>query len=251
MIFVADVHGAADSLAEVARAGEPLVVLGDLINFIDYRTLDGIVADVCGREFVAEMVELRTSGRFEEARALWRGFSEGRETELRRDYDDRIEAAYVAVCAGLAGSGATVTYGNVDHPTLLQKHLPADCAFVDYGVVEIEGLRVGIVGGGLTSPLGVPGELGDDLMADRLGGMGEVDILGTHVAPAVDPLQADVISGQHKGSPALAQHLLERQPPYHYFGDIHQPQASEWVIGGTVSRNAGYFRATGRGVRHG
>ena len=83
MRLVADVHGATAALARVARLGGPLLVLGDLINFIDYRTNDGIVTEVSGKEFTTEMVRLRTAGRFSEAGALWRSFSEGREAELR------------------------------------------------------------------------------------------------------------------------------------------------------------------------
>jgi len=250
VLLVADVHGAADALAQVVAQTESLLVLGDLINFIDYRTNEGIVADVCGSEFVSEMVALRTAGLSGEARTLWHSFSQGREAELRDRYDALIEVAYDDVCSVLAGSGAFVTYGNVDHPDKLRSHLPPDCRFIEAEVVEVDGLAVGVVGGGLPSPLGVPGEVGDDEMAQRLSGIGPVDILCTHVAPAIDPLQMDVISGQPKGSLPLLEHLQQTQPRFHYFGDIHQPQAAQWMIGDTLSRNVGYFRATGRAVRH-
>ena len=251
VLLVADVHGASAALAQVASSDEQLLVLGDLINFIDYRTNEGIVAEVCGTDFVAEMVMLRTAGRSEEARTLWRSFSEGREGELRIEYDTRIAAAYEEVCGVLEGSDAIVTFGNVDHPETLQSHLPPGCRFVDSEVVEVEGVRVGVVGGGLPSPLGVPGEVADGAMAQRLAELEPVDVLCTHVAPAVDPLQTDVISGQGKGSMPVLDYLLENQPAFHYFGDIHQPQASHWMVGDTVSRNVGYFRATGRAIRHG
>ncbi|MBT8216380.1 MAG: metallophosphoesterase, partial [Acidimicrobiia bacterium] len=72
MILVADVHGASDRLRRlVARLDQPLLVLGDLINFTDYRTYEGILADLAGRDFVRRLVELRMAGRFDEARALW------------------------------------------------------------------------------------------------------------------------------------------------------------------------------------
>ena len=49
MLLVADVHGAAEALGKVAGRGETVLVLGDLVNFIDYRSLDGILAEVyCG-----------------------------------------------------------------------------------------------------------------------------------------------------------------------------------------------------------
>ena len=37
----------------------------------------------------------------------------------------------------------------------------------------------------------------------------------------------------------------------HILGDIHQPRATTWRLGSTICINAGYFRATGRPVRHG
>jgi Icc-related predicted phosphoesterase len=53
-----------------------------------------------------------------------------------------------------------------------------------------------------------------------------------------------------KGSPAVLAYLELHQPAFHYFGDVHQPQATIWRHGQTICRNVGYFRATGRGVRH-
>ena len=52
MLIVADVHGEFDALRKLVKTGEALLILGDLINYVDYRTMDGIAADVLGREFV-------------------------------------------------------------------------------------------------------------------------------------------------------------------------------------------------------
>ncbi len=162
-----------------------------------------------------------------------------------------MEEAYAAVCPALEGSGAIVTYGNVDHAVRLAAALPADCRFVaDAATFDIEGFRVGIVGGGAPTPLGVPGEVSDDEMARRLQSLGDVDILCTHVAPDIRPLAHDVLGGSHKGSAAVLAYIEAHQPRYHYFGDIHQPQATHWRIGGTMCRNVGYFRATGRPLAH-
>lgn len=250
MIFIADVHGASRLLRRLDRDGEQLVILGDLINFVDYRSLEGIISEVCGVEFVARWIEARTAGRTEAAKALWRDRWAGREKEFRSSYMERVVAAYVDITAALEGSGAIVTHGNVDHPDILREYLPDDCTFIEWGVVDVEGQTVGIVGGGAPTPLGVPGEVPEDVMADRLGRLGPVDLLATHVAPAVGPLQTDVISGGAKGSPAVLDYLVRHQPRDHYFGDIHQPQAARWQVGGTECRNVGYFRATGRGLRH-
>lgn len=250
MIFIADVHGASRLLRALDRGGDQLVILGDLINFVDYRSLEGIISEVCGVEFVGRWVEARTAGRIDEAKALWRDLWSGREEEFRSSYKERVLAAYIDITAALKGSGAILTHGNVDHPDILREYLPDDCTFIESGVVEVEGQTVGIVGGGAPTPLGIPGEVPEDVMAERLGSLGPVDVLGTHVAPAVGPLQTDVISGGAKGSPAVFDYITRHEPRYHYFGDIHQPQAARWRVGATECRNVGYFRATGRGIRH-
>jgi Icc-related predicted phosphoesterase len=250
MLLVSDVHGAVEALRRVAQSGEPLLVLGDLINFIDYRDHEGIVTDVAGRDFVIELVKLRTAGDFAGAGRMWRSFSRGREDELRDRFEERIADAYDEICAALDGATAFVTYGNVDRPDLLEKTLPLGSRFVDGDVVEIEGIRVGFAGGGMVS-IGTAGEVSEDVMADKLDQLGPVDVLCTHVPPAVGPLARDVIGGRQKGSAAIVEYLDRARPAHHYFGDIHQPQAVRWILGETLCRNVGYFRATGKAVRHG
>ncbi len=160
-----------------------------------------------------------------------------------------IEAAYVEICSALAGTETYVTYGNVDNPEVMKAHLPATATFIEAGVVAVGDLRIGVVGGGVPT-INSPGEIPDDQMAERLMSIGRVDILCTHVAPAVGPLAADVIGGRQKGSPAVLAYIREHQPTHHYFGDIHQPQAVSWKVGATLCRNVGYFRATGRVIHH-
>lgn len=249
MLLVSDVHGAFGALAKVAALGEPLLILGDFLNFVDYRTMEGMLADIAGREFVAELTDLRDRGEHEAARALWRGFAAGQEDTLRQRYDERIAADYQAARVALEGSESYVIYGNVDRPDMLRDCLPSGSRFVDGEVIDLEGLRVGFAGGGVAS-IGVPGEIEDEALARKLAGLGPVDMLCTHVAPAVRPLSHDVIGGRPKQSPAVLDYLLEHRPRWHYFGDIHQPQATSWRVGSTTCRNVGYFRATGRAVRH-
>ena len=250
MLLVADVHGAVSALRDIAGNGETLLVLGDLINFIDYRTNEGIVSEVAGTEFVSEMVRLRTAGKHDEARRRWGEFSGGREEALRLSFDTLIEDAYVEICAALEGADGYVTFGNVDRPEMLQKHLPAGIRFVDAEVVDVEGYRVGFAGGGMPA-LGLPGEVDEEQMAAKLAVLGAVDMLCTHVPPAYPPLSGDVVGGRQKGSLAVREYVERVQPGFHYFGDIHQPQATRWRVGPTMCINVGYFRATGRAVRHG
>lgn len=250
MLLVSDVHGAFDRLAEVARMGEPLLVLGDLLNFVDYRTHDGMLAKVAGKPFVAEMARLRESGDREASRELWADFRQGREEEIAARYDEMVADSYGRAAAALGGCEAYVTYGNVDRPDALRASLPPTARYVDGDVIEMDGLRIGIVGGGVRS-LGVPGEVDEPEMARKLDAVGAVDILCTHAAPAIRPLSHDVIGGRIKESTAIRSHVEATRPRWHYFGDIHQPQATRWHVGPTTFVNVGYFRATGRPLRHG
>src|SRR5919201_5586968 len=47
---VSDIHGAADALRAATAGADALLVCGDLVNLIDYATLQGIAADVYGPE---------------------------------------------------------------------------------------------------------------------------------------------------------------------------------------------------------
>jgi predicted phosphodiesterase len=81
---ISDLHGAVDHLDDIGRECDVLVVLGDLINVLDYRTMDGILVEVFGREPVAEAARLRSEGRFDEARAaIRRGAGDGDDTRGR------------------------------------------------------------------------------------------------------------------------------------------------------------------------
>ena len=249
MILVADVHGAFDALARVAALGEPLLILGDLLNVVDHRTHEGILAEVVGREVVGRLADLRSRGEGVTARAVWHEVATGREDDIRGRMEALAEASYAAMAAALDGAEAYVTFGNVDRPDRLAAHLPSGSRFVDGETVVIEGWKVGVVGGGVPG-LGVPGEVGDAEMRVKLSDIGDVDVLCTHVAPAVPALSRDVIGGRPKHSEAVLEYIRERSPRWHYFGDIHQPQATQWRVGSTACRNVGYFRATGRFVRH-
>ena len=252
MLLVADVHGEFDALGKLAGIGEPLLILGDLINFVDYRTMDGIAADVLGKDFVRQVARFRATGDYEASRALWKQNMAGRESEIRHLIGDEVRYQYEETHRALAGGTSYVTYGNVDWPDALRACLPNGSTFVDGDVVEIEGFRVGFVGGGAPTPLGVAGEVTEKDMTGKLDQLGSVDILCSHLPPAVTALHTDVITGRVEGSSeAIREYVQQYQPAYHYFGDIHQPQASRWRLGRTHCVNVGYFRATRRPIRHG
>jgi len=246
MLLVADVHGAHEGLARVARSGEPLLVLGDLLDLFDYRSGRGLMVDLVGRDLVLEFLR-RRQGDPGAGRAAWRAYEAAHREEVAARFDALAREAYARVAEALAGAEAYVTYGNTDRLELLRESLPPGVRFVDGEVVEVEGLRVGVVGGGSS----YPGRAAEEQLAIKLAGLGEVDVLCTHLAPAVEPLGRDVIAGRSKHSRAILDYVLTRRPRWHYFGDVHQPQALSWRVGETLCRNVGFFRDTGRAVRHG
>jgi Icc-related predicted phosphoesterase len=245
MIIIADVHDAPVALARVASLGEPLLILGDLANLIDYRTGEGIVAEVVGIETIHRIGQLRSMSRHDEASEVWRDRVSGIEDEVRVRVGGLMAAQYALVAEALDGTETYVTYGNVDRPDLLERSLPPSVKYVDGDVVEIEGWAVGFVGGGMPK-IGTEGEISHTDMARKLDEIGPVDVLCTHVPPAIEPLARDVIGRGYKGSPEILEYLDRYQPQFHFFGDVHQPRAVSWTHARTECRNVGYFRATGR-----
>lgn len=251
MLLVSDVHGAFRELSNLVHRGEPLLMLGDFVNFVDYRTNEGILADVLGRNFVAAASQFRAKGDYAGSRRLWRErFGTGND-RVREQIRDRVERQYEELSEALTGAHGYATFGNVDWPGLLKRSLPTGVAYVDGETFEIDGKTIGMVGGGLPTPLGVPGEVSEVELAEKLRSLGPVDILCSHLPPAVPALRRDVITGRYEGgSEAILEYLLKHEPAYHFFGDVHQPQASRWRVGATICTNVGYFRATHRPVLH-
>lgn len=249
MLFISDVHDSPDALRRLVSLGEELVILGDLVNLTDYRTGQGAVATVLGTDFASRTSEARARGDYHEMRAMWSERAESRE-ELRKKIGAELTAQYQRAREALQGGHGLVIHGNVDRPEILRESLPEGFRYVHGEVHERNGLRMGFVGGGLRTPLRADGEVSDDEMDAILHEIGHVDILCTHVAPAIEVLRRDVITGrEERGSDPVREYLETHQPELHFFGDVHQPQASTWRVGRTRCVNAGYFRATGRFLR--
>jgi Icc-related predicted phosphoesterase len=247
MLVLSDVHFALEPLRRVVASGETLLILGDLVNLTDYRTGEGAVADVLGMDFARASASARGSGDYQRMRGLWLETVGDRIDEVREAIGEALGAQYARVSEVLRGGHGYVIHGNVDRPRLLEDALPDGYEYVHGQAREIEGIRVGFVGGGAATPLQAEGEVSDESMAVLLDGLGEIDVLCTHVAPAVDSLQTDVITGRaERGSEPLVAFIRASRPRLHLFGDVHQPQASCWRIGPTRCRNVGYFRATER-----
>ena len=250
MLLISDVHGAFDAMRAVASRGETLLVLGDLLNLMDYRTGEGITADLLGLDFARQTALARARGDYPLMRRLWtERVGDGWE-EFRADFEQAVADQYEASRQALTGATAYVTYGNVDRPKLMREYLPDGVRFVDGESIEIEGVLVGFVGGGISTPLGAEGEVSDERMAEKLVQLGPVDVLCSHLPPNIEPLHRDVITGRlERASQPILDYLREHRPRFHFFGDVHQPQATRWTVGKTLCRNVGYFRATKRAVR--
>jgi len=247
VLLVSDVHGGFEALAAVVARNETLLILGDLINLLDYRTQEGIIADVLGSDFGATVARNRALGDYEAMRATWGEATGERRAEVLSEIRAGIEAQYETCRDVLADARGFCTFGNVDHPELLAAALPAAMRFVDAEVHDIEGVSVGFVGGGTATPIGAAGEVTDDQMVTKLEKIGAVDVLCSHLPPRVPALATDVITGrEERSSQPILDYLRRFQPRFHFFGDVHQPQATTWRVGKTVCHNVGYFRATGR-----
>jgi len=249
MLVLSDIHFATEALRRVVAARETLLILGDLVNLTDYRTGEGAVADVLGMEFARASAAARGAGDYQQMRGLWLETVGDRIDEIRTAIGEAIDAQYARVSEALDGGHGYVIHGNVDRPGSLERALPPGFEYVHGQTREIEGVRFGFVGGGAATPLQAEGEVSDEEMSRLLDGLGEVDVLCTHVAPALDPLQTDVVTGRaERGSAPLLEYIRATRPRLHLFGDVHQPQASSWRVGPTRCRNVGYFRATERAM---
>ena len=250
MLFVSDVHDSPNALRKLVATGEEVAILGDLVNLNDYRTGRGAVADVLGADFAEKTADARARGDYELMRELWGEYAERHGTDLRRDIGRAISEQYEAVGDALAGGRGLVIHGNVDRPDELRSVLPENWDYVHGQRVERDGSTFGFIGGGVVTPLKAAGEISDEEMASLLDGLGEVDVLCTHVPAAVPAMRRDVITGRiERGSSPILDYIKAVQPRLHISGDVHQPQATSWRVGRTRCFNVSYFRATGRYLR--
>lgn len=243
---ISDLHGATEHLAAVATGCDVLLVLGDLINVLDYRTWDGILVEVFGREPVREAAELRARGRYVEARATIRDRAVDPE-EARARFVELARREYAAVFRALP-EGSLVTFGNVDIPDVLRAEMPGHVRFVDGEVVTIGSMRFGFVGGGVRTPLGIPGEVDEETYDAKFDALGPVDVVCTHMPPRIPWYTYDVVARKFEpGSVALIAYIQEHRPRYALFGHVHQPLLGRGSIGTTELVNVGHFQAGATG----
>ena len=249
---VSDLHGAIDDLKKTIPEDATLLLLGDLINFLDYFSMTGILTEVFSLEAVQEVARLRAEGDYEQARSVMRARTEGREEEVRIEIGERVREQYEAVFSGLPDPTYLIL-GNVDSPPLAHKFALETPAVIeaDRQTFIIEGERFGFVGGALPTPLHVAGEITEEELREKIDSLGEVDVLCTHIPPAVPELCFDTVAGKLElGSADILRYIEDVQPRRAYFGHVHQPLVSSMEIGRTRCVNVGYFRATRRPYLH-
>jgi Icc-related predicted phosphoesterase len=243
---VSDLHGATRELAGALGVGSTLVLLGDLINLLDYKTKTGILYEVFSVEDVEKVSTLRAGGRLEEARRVIGERAARKGPGLRSEIATKVRRQYAEVFASLVDPTYLIL-GNVDDPGVVERFAAEQpwVHLVDGRVVEIDGERFGFVGGALPTPFGAAGEVTDSDMAVSIDGLGQVDVLCSHIPPAVPELCFDTLAGrQERGSDPLLEYIRDIGPRVAYFGHVHQPLVSSMYVGRTLCVNVGYFRAT-------
>ncbi|MGH3871177.1 MAG: metallophosphoesterase family protein [Pseudonocardiaceae bacterium] len=250
---VSDVHGNADALARAGVGADALLVLGDLIDFVNYHDHSaGILGAVFGPAAVGRFAQLRSGGAPGAAsafmRELWAGLPDAREL---------VRAAVIEQYERLFAALTTPTYatpGNVDSPELWPLFARAGVHVLDGQTTEIGGLRCGFVGGGLL-PDGVHHRRAtvfhshlrtSQQYAAAVAALGRVDVLCSHIPPAVPELVYDVLARRPEvGSEQLLAVIHRDRPRVALFGHVHQPLARRVRVGRTECVNVGHFQRTG------
>jgi Icc-related predicted phosphoesterase len=243
---VSDVHGRADALAGAADGADALICLGDLLLLLDYADHgQGIFAELFGREAAGRYVALRTARKFDEAREFSLSLFASRPESRASLFEAAMTRQYSALFGALP-EPAYLTYGNVDVPRMWEQYLKPGHCVLDGAVVELDGWRFGFVGSGLKSVYRTPNEISEEEFRAKIEAVGEVDVLCTHIPPAVPELLYDTVARRmEKGSVALIDAIKATGPRYSIFGHVHQPLARRTRIGVTECLNVGHFRATG------
>lgn len=251
---VSDVHGNAEALARAGDGADALVVLGDLIDFVDYADHSrGILGRLFGAEKVAVFAELRRAGDRERtvaySRTLWDSLA-----DPAAAVEEAIREQY-AQLFGLMTAPTYATPGNVDVPALWPEFAGERVTVLDGEVTKIGGLRFGFVGGSLMPPGYRPRKgaawrpylRSEEDFAAAVDQLGEVDVLCSHIPPDVPELTYDIVARRpESGAASLLDSVRRHAPRWSLFGHVHQPLAARMRIGTTECCNVGHFQQSGR-----
>lgn len=243
--LISDPHGRFEGLRRAVKPSDVLLVLGDILDLVDWSDVSGILPEVLGRdEFIARIREAISRGP-EAAAALREEIMspEGSKYPLLKEKVWEQYSRFADVLEGI-GCRTYVIYGNGDLPEVLEQALRGrDGIVLAEGRVEIEGLTFGFVPGAVHSPFKMPAEMGEDEYTRKLEALGPVDVLCTHVPPQVEEFVHDVVARRPViGSTGILSYLERHAPGYHYHGHVHQPRRRGGLLGRTMVINVGYFK---------
>ncbi|WP_029137045.1 metallophosphoesterase family protein [Nakamurella lactea] len=275
--FVSDIHGNVAGLAKAARDAERLVVLGDLLDYVDYHNpAAGILGEIFGADRVHPFIRHRSVGNFAGLHRLnielWDSVADpvGTLTEVvARRYADMLEAL------SQANTTPLLILGNVDMVSIWEDVAGQVIPSVDGQVVEVGGHRFGFVGGGVfgtrAPAAGAVGGGTDPTAAGRPGpavrawrpylrpadeyalavaDLGPVDVLCSHLPPRLPLLRYDRVPARLEAyGPGLLESIDAGQPQLAVFGHVHQPQAVRTRRGRTECVNVGHFARDPRPYR--
>jgi Icc-related predicted phosphoesterase len=241
--IIADIHGEYDALADQLDPDDTAVLLGDYVNLIDFRTLEGILSEVYTREEIIQVLTILARAKGESARKQIREAAPGspdkydKLNQLIMDSYRRLFESIPCRCY--------MIYGNTDDPQVMREHAGDEIEVIEAGVVDLDGQRFGFVSGSPRGPwtIGLPGEMATEEYDRLISTLGPVDVLCTHYPPAVEGITFDTLANRDEaGSDALVAYIEEHSPAHHYFGHVHHPRVVEAVFGSTRLANAGFFR---------
>ena len=249
---MSDIHGEYEAMRAQLQPDDVAVLLGDYLNLIDFRTLDGILSEVYSREEIRKVLTLMATGDKEKARVKIRD-AIGGTPEKSEQVRAMVAASYTEFFESIPCK-CFMLYGNTDGPEVMKKlGATAEVELVECGVVEVDGQRFGMVSGAPQGPwnAGLPGEMDTERYDRMVASLGPVDVLCTHYPPAIPDLTWDTLADRDEvGSAALLAYIDEHAPSIHYFGHVHHPRESCLVRGATTVFNTGFFRVSKTAVVH-
>ncbi|GAA2012146.1 metallophosphoesterase [Nakamurella flavida] len=253
--FVSDIHGNIEGLARVAERVEHLIVLGDLLDYVDYHDpAGGILGTLFGAEKVRHFTALRTRGDFTGLRTFNRGLWESI-ADPAGTLAEVVSGRYREVLAAV-GPDTLLTLGNVDVASVWTEVAGDTLPYLDGQVVEIGGRRLGFVAGGASSRPAGPRPPEDQVWQplvrpaaeyrasiDAVFADGPVDVLCTHIPPDIAALRYDVVPARlEMPGPGLVEAIDRWTPRLSVFGHVHQPLARRLRRGRTECVNVGHFQ---------
>ena len=249
--IAADIHGDYADIAGQLEPDDTLILCGDYVEFVDYKTLDGIFAELLPRETIARVIGAMADGRKDDAKTIVGELFVTR-PNLRAEIGALVVREYARLAEAIPCTAYAI-YGNTDFPDLLKRSLGDRHHVVEAEAIELDGVRFGLVSGMPPSPFtfGMSGEVDEADYVRRLDSVGAVDVLVTHPPASLTDLSYDVVADRdEEGSRAILEYLERFEPTHHYFGHVHQPRKDRLTHGPTELINVGLRLRKGKLWRH-